>query len=251
MPILRNSGALKQMLCALLCGLWSVSALAAAANSVEQKIQAALQDKLPKLSVESVRPSALPGIYEVVFGTSVIYVDETARYVLSGDLFDLDQRQSLTEARTTDLRADLLAQLDEQDMVVFAGKDAKHTVTVFTDISCGYCRKLHSEIQDYLDAGIRIRYLAFPRAGVASQAGETAQSVWCAADRNQAMTAAKSGEKVEQKSCDNPVAAHFALGQQLGIKGTPALMLENGRILPGYVPAERLQQVLEQNKPAG
>lgn len=245
MRFLQHDGVLRQVLSVLLCGLWAISVLAAEPTAVEQKIQTVLQSKLPKLSVESVRPSVLPGLYEVVFGTNIIYVDETARYVLSGDLFDLETRQSLTEARTTALRADLLAQLDEKDMVIFAGKEPKQTVTVFTDISCGYCRKLHSEIQAYLDAGIRIRYLAFPRAGVESEAGKTAESVWCAADPNQAMTAAKSGEQIEEKSCDNPIAEHIALGQQFGVQGTPALVLENGRILPGYVPAEQLQQLLE------
>ncbi len=248
MRFLQHDGALKRIFSIWLCALWATSVLAAGADTVEQKIQVALQSKLPKLSVQSVRPSALPGLYEVVFDTNIIYVDATARYVLSGDLFDLETRQSLTETRMMALRADSLAQLDEQDMVIFAGKDPKHTVTVFTDISCGYCRKLHSEIQDYLDAGIRIRYLAFPRAGVASEAGKTAESVWCATDRNQAMTAAKSGEEIEQKSCDNPIVEQVALGQQFGIKGTPALVLENGRTLPGYVPAERLQQLLSQNQ---
>ncbi|MEM6406023.1 MAG: bifunctional protein-disulfide isomerase/oxidoreductase DsbC [Pseudomonadota bacterium] len=251
MRFLQCNGMLKQVWAILLCGLWATSALAAEPVAVEQKIRAELQAKLPKLSVESVRPSVLPGLYEVTFDTNIIYVDADARYVLSGDLFDLENRQSLTEMRTTALRADLLAQLDEKDMVVFAGKEPKHTVTIFTDISCGYCRKLHSEIQDYLDAGIRVRYLAYPRAGVDSEAGKTAESVWCAADRNQAMTAAKKGEEVAEKSCDNPIAAHFALGQQFGIRGTPALVLEDGRVLPGYVPAERLQQMLEQNKQGG
>ncbi len=248
MRFLQHNGTLKRFFSIWLCGIWATSALAAGTDTVEQKIQAALQSKLPELSVQSVRPSVLPGLYEVVFDTSIIYVDATARYVLSGDLFDTDTRQSLTETRVAALRADLLAQLDEKDMVIFAGKEPTQTVTVFTDISCGYCRKLHSEIQDYLDAGIRIRYLAFPRAGVTSEAGKTAESVWCATDRNQAMTAAKSGEKIAQKSCDNPIAEQVALGQQFGIRGTPALVLENGRILSGYVPAERLQQLLSQDQ---
>ena len=230
---------------AMISSVWVPSAVQAAETlSAEQKIQSALQLTLPNLKVDTVKPSALPGLYEVTFGANIVYVDQSARYLLNGDLFDLQEQQSVTATRAEALRAGLLNQVDEQGMIIYAGKDPQHTVTVFTDISCGYCRKLHSEIEDYLAAGIRVRYLAYPRAGSGSAAAKTAESVWCADDPNQAMTTAKQGGEVAERTCDNPIDEHFALGQQFGISGTPALVLSNGKILPGYVPADKLKAVL-------
>ena len=133
-------------------------------------------------------------------------------------------------------------------MVFAPEKEVKHTISVFTDIDCGYCRKLHQEMAEYNKHGIKVRYLAYPRAGVGSEAYEKAVSVWCADDRQKAMTAAKTGGELKQKTCDNPVEAQFMLGQQLGISGTPALMLEDGQIFPGYVPADRLITMLDKAK---
>ena len=235
----------QSVLLAAMSGLWfNATVQAAEASSVEQQIQSALRLTLPDLKVDSVQPSAFPGLYEVVFGANIVYVDQSARYLLNGDLFDLQEQQSVTASRSEALRASLLSQVDEQGMIIYAGKDPQHTVTVFTDISCGYCRKLHSEIEDYLAAGIRVRYLAYPRAGSGSAAAKTAESVWCADDPTQAMTIAKQGGEVAERTCANPIDEHFALGQQFGISGTPALVLDNGKILPGYVPADKLQALL-------
>jgi thiol:disulfide interchange protein DsbC len=229
----------------ILCG-FGATVQAADALSVEQQIRENLRIKLPDLKVDLVQPSELPGLYEVVFGTNIVYVDQSVRYLLNGDLFDLQEKKSVTAARLEALRADLLGKLDEKDMIIYAGKSPQHTVTVFTDISCGYCRKLHSEIEDYMAAGIRIRYLAFPRAGAGSPAAKTAESVWCADDPNDAMTKAKQGSEIENRTCENPIDAHYALGQQFGINGTPALILDDGTIVPGYVPADKLKAMLDQ-----
>jgi thiol:disulfide interchange protein DsbC len=132
----------------------------------------------------------------------------------------------------------------ESEMVIFGADDAKHTITVFTDIDCGYCRKLHREIDDYNKENIRVRYLFYPRAGVGSPSYDKAVSVWCADDRKQAMTDAKSGKTLESKSCDNPVKGHLVLGELMGVNGTPAIVLESGELLPGYVPAKRMAQML-------
>lgn len=133
-------------------------------------------------------------------------------------------------------------------MIVYAPKQVKHTVTIFTDIDCPYCRKLHKEMQSYLDAGIEVRYLAFPRAGAGSESYKKAVSVWCAKNREEAMTRAKRGETVKSESCKHPVDRHLALVQRLGVNATPTIFLENGRRIPGYVPAQRLLQILEQEK---
>ena len=132
-------------------------------------------------------------------------------------------------------------------MVVFAGDKADHTVTVFTDIDCGYCRKLHSQIDEYEDEGIRVRYVFYPRAGVKSESYKEAVSVWCSEDRNKAMTEAKAGRLMEEKTCDNPVQSHMELGELLGISGTPAIVLDNGDLVPGYVPPKRLAAIIKAN----
>jgi len=131
-------------------------------------------------------------------------------------------------------------------MLIFAPKDYKYTVTVFTDIDCGYCRKLHAEIDQYNAKGIRVRYLMFPRAGVGSPSYQKAVNVWCADDRNQALTRSKAGETLEEKQCKNPVADEYALGQMVGVTGTPAIFLADGELVPGYVPADRMESILKE-----
>ncbi len=196
----------------------------------------------------SITKTPVEGLYEVTIPPRVFYASKDGRYVINGNMFDLETKINLTSAMATKARIISLDQMGESTMIVFAPKKVKHTVSVFTDIDCGYCRKLHNEMDKYNKLGIKIRYLAWPRAGVGSGSFNKAVSVWCAEDRNEAMTAAKKGSKIENKKCDNPVAAHFQLGQELGVTGTPALMLENGQIYPGYVPADKLIGVLDQIK---
>ena len=127
------------------------------------------------------------------------------------------------------------------DQVVFPATGAKkHTITVFTDIDCAYCRRLHAQIGEYNNLGIEVNYLFFPRAGVGSHSFEKAVSVWCAADRNSAFTTAKAGEEPAPLDCPNPVERHFQIGKELGVTGTPALVAEDGTLIPGYVPPATL-----------
>jgi thiol:disulfide interchange protein DsbC len=145
-------------------------------------------------------------------------------------------------------RVNSLNKIGTANMVVFKPEKAKHVAHVFTDIDCGYCRKLHSEIKQYLDAGIEIRYLFFPRAGEASDSYKKAVSVWCSDNRSQALTQSKKGEAVPEKTCTNPVSKHMALGTAMGASGTPMIVTEKGSVLPGYVPAAQLLQVLSEEK---
>ncbi len=197
---------------------------------------------------DSIRPAAVKGLYEVVLGTQVVYVSADGRYLLNGDLIDVAQRRNISDERRSVLYKAAIDKVGEKSMIVYAPEKVKHTVTIFTDIDCPYCRKLHHEMENYNKAGIKIRYLAFPRAGIGSDSYKKAVSVWCAKDRAAAMTKAKNGQKVEEKSCDNPVKQHLELVQQLGVNATPTLFLEDGRRVPGYVPAERLIKILEQEK---
>ena len=219
---------------------------AADQDAAEQTIRQSIARVLPDLQLDEVTPSQMPGLYEVVIGQRLLYVTEDGRYLLQGNLVDLQQQKNLTEPRLNAIKARAMSKVDEDTMVVFGPESAQHTVTVFTDIDCGYCRKLHSEMASYNDAGIRIRYLFFPRAGIDSPSYRKAVSVWCADDRNQAMTIAKTGASIEDKECSNPVRQHLALGQDMGVTGTPALVLENGSMVPGYVPAARLKDMIEQ-----
>ncbi|MTW19816.1 DsbC family protein [Allochromatium palmeri] len=211
--------------------------------SPEQKIRAALKEVAPDLEVTNIQPAPIKGLYEVMAGTDLMYITADGQYFISGPIVNLKTREDLTEPRLTEARKRLIDAVGENEMVVFGDKDAKHTITVFTDIECGYCRKLHSQLADYEKEGIRVRYLFFPRAGKGSPAFDEAVSVWCAGDeaaRRTAMTKAKSGQKIESKTCDNPVDEHMALGAELGLRGTPAIITETGEMIPGYVEPKRL-----------
>jgi thiol:disulfide interchange protein DsbC len=205
------------------------------------KLQAVVNGEQP----DSVTPTAIPGLFEVILGGQVFYLSEDGRFVLQGDLLDLDSRANLTDRRRGELRGKAIGTINEKDMVVFAPDAAtQHTVTVFTDIDCGYCRKMHSQMAAYNKEGIKIRYLMFPREGVNSDSFNKAVAVWCADDRQDAMTKAKRGEEIARKTCDNPVEAQFELGQKLGVRGTPSMILEDGEMIPGYVPPTQLAQLL-------
>jgi len=211
------------------------------AEHVRQVVSGLMHGQEP----DSVRKAAVPGFYEVTFGTEVYYVSGDGRYLFAGNLVDLERQQNLTERRLAEVRTGLLAEADEGSMIVYGDEDLPHTVTVFTDIDCGYCRKLHRGMAEMNELGIRVRYLAFPRAGVGSKSYDKAVSVWCANDRQAAMDRAKAGKQPEKAECDAPVKGHLALGKKLGVSGTPGLVLESGRLLPGYIPPKRLLKLLE------
>lgn len=219
---------------------------AAAADDLAA-IKKVLQQIAPGAKPDRIAESPLPGLYEVSIGPDVLYVSKDGRYVVQGDLINLATQQNLTETQRGQGRMQLLRGLDEKGMIVFPAKGkAKHTVTVFTDIDCGYCRKLQSQIKEYNQAGITVRYLAFPRSGADTPSFHKAANVWCAKDRRAALTRAMNGEQVDSKSCDNPVNAHLAMAERLGVNGTPTMVLEDGTMVPGYMPPDRLRQALDQ-----
>lgn len=225
---------------ALLVGLGT-----AAADEGTDTVRAAIKKIVPNSAPDSIEPSELPGLYEVSFGAEVFYVSADGRYLLSGSLLDLSSGKNLTEDKRAQGRLSLIDTVDEAKMIVFAPKEVKHSITVFTDIDCPYCRRMHQEMPELNAQGIEVRYLLFPRAGMQSKSYDKAVAVWCAEDRQQALTDAKAGKPIDMKSCDNPIDAHMALVQQLGISGTPTSVLENGQVIPGYVPVARLESILE------
>jgi thiol:disulfide interchange protein DsbC len=216
---------------------------AASADDVAT-VKAAVAKALPEVKVDGVATSPIPGLYEVMVGSQIIYVTGDGRYFVDGRIVDLKTREDLTEPRLSAVRKGAVNAVGDDQMIVFAGPKAEHTVTVFTDIDCPYCAKLHSQIKQYEDEGIRVRYLLFPRAGARSPSYDEAVSVWCSEDRNQALTDAKAGKKIPAKTCDNPVDEHMALGRKVGVSGTPAIMLESGELIPGYVEPKRLAQMI-------
>ncbi|AMK78748.1 MULTISPECIES: DsbC family protein [Methylomonas] len=210
----------------------------------EAAIKKALSEFMPGAQVDSVKPSEIRGLYEVSMGGNIFYASEDGKYLLQGQLFDAEAKKNITETKLANVRKASLDKVGEQKMIIFKPENSKHVVSIFTDIDCGYCRKLHSEIDQYMAQGITIRYMFFPRAGKGSDSYKKAVSVWCAADKNKALTTAKKGEHLDAKTCENPVDEHMALGEAFGMNGTPMIVTQKGNILPGYVPAAQLAKVL-------
>ena len=203
---------------------------------------------VPGLTVDDVTESPIPGVYEVVVGGQIVYITGDKRYLLKGEIVDLTTNQSVTEARRSSVRLQQMAQVKESEMIIFEPENPKHTITVFTDIDCGYCRKLHQEMDQMHALGIRVRYMFYPRMGPGSEGWAKAEAVWCSDDRQQALTDAKQGKKIVAPSCGaTPVAAEYEMGNRIGVRGTPAIMTEDGSLLPGYVPAAELAAYLEKS----
>lgn len=207
-------------------------------------VKAAVAKALPEVKIDSVAPAPITGLYEVMIGGQIVYVTADGRYFVDGRIVDLKTREDLTEPRMAAVRKGAVEAMGEDQMIIFGNPKANHTVTVFTDIDCPYCAKMHSQVKQYEDEGIRVRYMLYPRAGAKSPSYDEAVSVWCSEDRNQALTDAKAGKKIPAKTCDNPVDKHMALARKVGINGTPAIMLENGEMVPGYVEPKRLAQMI-------
>lgn len=227
-------------------------ALFPASASADATVEEALAAKVPGVEAENIKATPVPGLWEVAVGAQVVYLSEDGRYMVRGELIDLMTGQNMTGERQNELQTALANRLskefDEARMVVFSPENPRHTITVFTDIDCGYCRKLHREIEDYNKRGIKVRYMFYPLAGPGSDSWAKADAVWCSPDRNKAMTRAKLGEEVKatQPCQDTPAAKHYELGGQLGVRGTPTIVTEDGEILRGYLPADQLQAYLDE-----
>jgi thiol:disulfide interchange protein DsbC len=224
--------------------LTQASAAAPATDSSDPRIEVA--SHLPGAKPDDLRASPIKGMYEYSRGTDIAYVTADGKYAINGDLYDIAADNNLTENHRRELRTQMIAAFPESQMLVFGPKDPKYTITVFTDVDCAFCRKLHSQIADYNRLGIRVRYLLYPRTGPNTTSWTKAEQVWCSPDRNDALTRAKLGQELKAKACsDNPVARSYALGQQFALQGTPAIVLADGEMLPGYVPPEVLVKDLQ------
>lgn len=203
----------------------------------------ALAAKIPGAKPEDLRPTPVPGVFELVHGADISYVTADAKYVFSGDLYRVSDGAdfaNLTEGRRRELRQKLLAGVPESEMIIFGPKNPKYTITVFTDVDCPWCRRLHSEMAEFNRLGIRVRYMAWPRTAPKSESWVKAQSVWCARNRADAFAKAAGGGEIAAAACQDPVQKHHELGRELGVTGTPGLVLEDGELVPGYVPPAEL-----------
>jgi len=210
------------------------------------RLAKAVKAVLPDVEVTSISPAPLPGLYEVLVGPTVLYITGDGRYIVKGDIFDLSSLENITKIRRAEARVDAFVNLGHEDMIEFGSTKGKasHILYVYTDIDCAYCRKLHAEIDQLNDAGITVRYLAYPRTGIGGASYDKAVAVWCSADRKEALTAAKSGKMVNSENCTNPVTEHYRMGEAMGVRGTPALYTDDGESIGGYIPAPELIRIL-------
>lgn len=231
---------------AALALFFALPAAADEAGDAEVAIRAALEELVPGGQIDTVTASPVAGLYEVRIQGNVFYMSADGEYLVRGNILCLADQVNLTEQSVARARLAVLDELDESTMVVFEPEEVEHTVTVFTDVDCTYCRQFQREMPGYLERGIRVRYLAFPRAGPDSPGYDKAVAVWCSEDQQAAMTRAMAGEQVEAEPCEHPVREHLNLVQQLQLRGTPAIFTESGQQVGGYLSPENLDRQLEQ-----
>ena len=213
--------------------------------AAEAAVRATLAGAIPRAEIRRLRPAPIAGFTEAVVAGRVLYVSNDGRYIVDGAVIDIKERRNLTDSAMDDIRVVELKRIPASDRIVFAPRNPKHTVTVFTDIDCGFCRMFHERIAEYNALGIAVEYLFFPRAGEGSEAWAKAESVWCAKDTRQAMTDAKAGKTLPPGTCETPVAAEYALGREVGVSGTPAIYSARGTQLGGFLEPARLLEALE------
>jgi thiol:disulfide interchange protein DsbC len=231
--------------CAL--GLVVLQCASAAADDARDPRVALLKRLPPGARLEDLKPGPIAGTYEFAQGAEVSYLTTDGKFFIDGSVYDMDTRQNLSETRRSQLRAELIGAVPESQMVIFAPENPRYTITVFTDVDCQYCRKLHSEIAEINRLGVRVRYVFFPRTGPGTESWHKAEAVWCAENRNDALTKAKQGGPVDTtRTCGaTPIEREYNLGLSIGVRGTPAIVTEGGDMIAGYLPPKDLLQQLK------
>jgi len=219
----------------------------AIAETVPDKVKQRLDSVVPGYDPDSIRLTPLSGLYEFIAHGQVLYISADGRYIVNGNVIDLETKQNLTELTQRAITKKAMDAYDKKKMITFSAEGKpKYIISVFTDVDCPYCSMLHKEVPKLNKAGVEVRYLMYPRAGPGSPTFTKSISAWCAEDQKKAIGIAKEGGIVVAKNCDNPVQEQFDLGQSLGVTGTPTLILEDGSVLPGYLPADKLLKVLKE-----
>lgn len=211
-----------------------------------EEILAQLSELFPKGTDIDLRQSPIDHLYTVRVGSQVFYVSGDGKHLISGDLYDTASNENITELERQNVRLDYIHSINPKSMITFSPSDYQHTVTIFTDIDCGYCRKFHQEIEEVMEEGIRVQYISFPRGGPESDSWYKAQKVWCSENRQQAITQAKQGKELSNDLCSSdPVQEHYNLGLKFNVQGTPTLLTDKGEIIVGYMPAASLRERLD------
>lgn len=210
-------------------------------NTVQAKIRALV----PNAKTIAISEMPIEGILQVQINSDIVYVTADGQYLLQGQIIDIDTQANITDQAKSGIRLSLLSDLKQDEQIIFTPEEADYDLIVFTDIDCGYCRKLHNQMEGYNEQGIAIHYMAFPRAGIGSDSYDKYVSVWCADDQKGALTLAKNGTDPEPQKCPNPIADQYELGREVGVTGTPALLTSDGTLIPGYMPPEQLRARLE------
>ena len=204
-----------------------------------------LSERFPdSIEIVSIKEVDIEGYLEVnLKGIEPLFISKDGKYLISGDIYEITEQGLVnrSEVRRNYLRKVTISELDESEFIIFKPNKVEHSIFVFTDVDCGYCRQFHREINDYLDLGIQVNYLAFPRAGIDSESFKKIVSAWCSSEPNQAITELKLGYEIKENVClNNPVEKHFDLGNSLGVTGTPSIITSEGRLIPGYIPPQDL-----------
>jgi len=222
--------------------------LAAAVVAAQELTREELATRLNGIEAKDITDSPVPGLYEVSVGANVAYVTKDGRFIIRGDIYDAETSANVSEETRAKARVSMLDSVDPASMIVYkpASGEVKHKITIFTDIDCGYCRQFHREIDKVTALGIEVHYLFYPRTGPNTESWTKADQVWCAQNHNSALTRAKLGGEIpEVPACNSPVESHYALGQRIGVRGTPAIFSETGELIGGYLPPAQLARVLD------
>ena len=229
----------------IISGLLLAASLTAQAQNDYSAVEERIRSMAPNATTIAISETPIDGILMVQVNGDIVYATSDGKYMIQGRVVDLDTREDLTESAKSEVRRELIGSVDTTKQITFSPEEPEFELMVFTDIDCGYCRKLHAQMEDYNKNGIAISYMAFPRAGIGSHSYEKAVSVWCSADQREALTQAKLGAEPDPEQCDNPIAEQYQLGMAMGVTGTPALLTADGTLIPGYVPPEQLRQRLD------
>ncbi len=223
----------------------SVPVLAEEVSAELQAVRDTVSEHFAEIGAEDVFESPIDGWYTIRKGAIIAYITGDGRYLLQGDLIDLENNANLSEQSRNDARVTMMSAVPNEELIVFTPENVEHTVSIFTDIDCTFCRRLHAQIDQYMEQGIEIRYFLYPRNGPTSPSWAKAESVWCADDRNEALTLAKLDQEYPSRTCDSSiVSSHYAIGQDVGLRGTPAIVLDDGTLFSGYLPPDQLKQAI-------
>ena len=223
--------------------LFAVPASAEEVSAELQAVRDTVSGRFAEIDPQEVFESPIPGWYTVRKGAIVAYISADGRYLLQGDMIDLENNANLSEESRNEARVKMMSDVPNEDLIVFTPEQVEHTVSIFTDIDCSFCRRLHAQIDEYMAQGIEIRYFLYPRNGPTSPSWAKAENVWCANDRNEALTLAKLDQEYPTRTCDASIVSnHYLIGQDVGLRGTPAIVLDDGTLFSGYLPPDQLKQ---------